>query len=109
MMMFRADSLASFASMLGRMFQGFSLTILTDGTIRKLGLTNKDVAILLLGIVLISWIGHERVQGREPSERVLQGSTPLTWGVYLSLIALVLIAGAYGPNYAASDFLYAAY
>lgn len=109
MMMFRADSMHSFITMLGHMFQGFSLKILTDGTIRTLGLTRKDVAILIFGIILISWIGHERLKGKEPADMVLQGSIPMAWTVYLCLIALVLIAGAYGPNYSPSDFLYAAY
>ena len=109
MMLFRADSFNAFLQMFSSMFKGVSLSSLSADSIRSLGLGMKDVAVLGIGIALMCIVGHLRLQKKDPQQMVLQSRLPIRWGIYIALILLCVMAGAYGYMYAPSDFIYASF
>ena len=100
MLLFRANGLAAALAMvqsLARPYAG-SLLIRLDG---------KDIGVLLAGaaVLLAVDILHER--GVSLRARIAGWALPLRWSVYLALVLVTLLFGAYGLNYDPAGFIYA--
>ena len=91
--------------MVGTIFTRFSLTPLIDGSLLTLGLTAADFAVIVAGCALM--LGVSLVQRRgSVRERLSLAPTPVRYGAVFALTFAVLIFGAYGAGYDASQFIY---
>lgn len=80
-------------------------SVLWDGSLLALGLTGLDYAILALGIVLLSAVSLVQRTG-SVREKLTQKPYWLKFLLWYGLFLLVLLLGAYGVGYDASQFIY---
>ena len=91
--------------MFGTMFTTFNWNILFDGSILNLGLTGADFIILLISVIIL--ISVSLIQ-RKGSVREQLSNKPyaLRFIAIYGLFLAVIIFGAYGIGYDASQFIY---
>lgn len=91
--------------MFGSMFADFRLSALTPQAFLDLGLTGADYIILFAGLCLL--ITVSLIQRKGPvRERIATWNAPLRFAVWYGLFLAVLLLGAYGIGYDASQFIY---
>ncbi len=91
--------------MFGSMFADFRLSALTPQAFLDLGLTGADYIILFAGLCLL--ITVSLIQRKGPvRERIAKWKTPLRFALWYGLFLAVLLLGAYGIGYDASQFIY---
>lgn len=100
MLLFRANGLTAAGAMLASLARPYagSLLIALDG---------KDIAVLCAGaaVLLAVDILHER--GVSLRARIAGWRLSARWCVYLALVLVTLLFGAYGDNYDPAAFIYA--
>lgn len=79
--------------------------VLWDGSLLTLGLGGVDYAVLALGCLLMLAVSlaQRRCGVRE---RLARAPYPARCALWLALLLAVLLMGAYGPGYDASQFIY---
>lgn len=107
MLLFRADTIGSFAHMLSSMFRGFSVAPLTNGSIFELGCDIKDFIVLAVGVLILFLVGLFEEKGRSVRQTVAGWNVVVRWVCYYALVFAVIIFGAYGYGYQATGFIYA--
>ncbi|MCD2493156.1 MBOAT family protein [Lacrimispora sp. NSJ-141] len=107
MLLFRAASLKTGIKMVFSIFRGFSLSVLTDGSILRMGCDGADLIVLSAGLIIMAAAGHLKERGKNLRGEIAALPLPVRWAIYYSGIFSVLILGAYGTGYAAVDFIYA--
>lgn len=91
--------------MIGSMFTARNWHVLWDGSLLRIGLSGVDYAVLFFGLVLLLTVSLVQRRG---SVRARIGALPY-WGrfaIWYGLFLVVLLAGAYGIGYDASQFIY---
>lgn len=91
--------------MFGSIFTVWNPQVLFDGSMMKLSLSVSDYAVLLIGAAVLLTAS---LLGRKGSvrKRVLERSPLLSCCMTVALLLIVLIFGAYGIGYDASQFIY---
>ncbi len=100
MLLFRANGLtAAFAMLvsLARPYTG-SLLIKLDG---------KDIAVLCVGAAVLLAVDLARERGVSLRGRIAAWPLVPRWGVYIALVLVTALFGAYGVNYDPAAFIYA--
>lgn len=87
------------------MFTQGNWHILWDGSLLELGLSALDYGILGMGIVLLSGVSLAQRSG-SVREKLSQRPYPVRFVVWYGLFLVVLLMGAYGVGYDASQFIY---
>ena len=90
--------------MWGSMFTEFNIGEALGGEISALGLSLADYIIVALGCILmfaVSSLSKERSVRERLYDRPI-----LSWCVFGALFVLILLLGAYGIGYDASQFIY---
>lgn len=79
--------------------------ILWDGSLLKLGLSTIDYVIILIGVIIMLTVS---LLGRKGSvrERISVLPYPVRFIIYYGMFLAVLLMGAYGIGYDASQFIY---
>jgi len=91
--------------MFGTMFTHRNWNILWDGSLLQLGLSGLDYGILLMGLVLLVAVSLVQRTG-SVREKLAQKDYPVRVAVWFGLFLCVLLMGAYGVGYDASQFIY---
>ena len=65
------------------------------------------LAVLIIGLVVLYFIGKKQENGHSIRELILAQPLPIRWAIYIIPIVLIIIAGAYGPGWGVADFIYA--
>ncbi len=91
--------------MFGTMFTKFNIGELFNGSLMQLGLGMHDYIILLVGLVLMLAVSLE---GRKGDVRIqFANYHPVVRKlVYITMILSIIVFGAYGVGYDASQFIY---
>ncbi|MFZ7134231.1 MAG: MBOAT family O-acyltransferase [Eubacteriales bacterium] len=91
--------------MFGTMFTDFNFIELFNGSLMELGLNVSDYLVLLLGFFLLLSVS---LMQRGGSIRCKIAEQPIAVGyiVNYALIILIIVLGAYGVGYDASQFIY---
>jgi D-alanyl-lipoteichoic acid acyltransferase DltB (MBOAT superfamily) len=91
--------------MFGTMFTNLNFGELFNGSLMELGLKPSDYIILLIGLIICIAVSLTRRSG---SIRIKIAERPLVAGylAYYALFILIIIFGAYGVGYDASQFIY---
>ncbi len=79
--------------------------VLFDGSLLKLGLTSLDYIILLGGVLLMLTVSLLQGKG-SVREQIFRLPYPARFMIYYGLFLIVLLMGAYGIGYDASQFIY---
>ena len=102
---FRAESAAQAFSLIRRMFV-FNPWVLTDGSLVKSGLEVADWLVIVVTLPLLLSISLLKERGFHLRECLNRQLLPFRWAVEIAAILVTLLAGVYGPGYAASQFIY---
>ncbi len=86
-------------------FYASNYHVLFDGSLLKLGLTSLDYIILLGGVLLMLTVSLLQRKG-SVREQIFRLPYPVRFMIYYGLFLIVLLMGAYGIGYDASQFIY---
>lgn len=106
---FRANGLGVGLKMFGSIFTGFQWSTLTDGSLLKLGLSNKDFTVVLFGLTAVLIVGILHEKGIAIRERIAGWNIAVRWGFLYAAIVIVIIFGAYGAGYIPAKLIYAGF
>ena len=91
--------------MFGTMFTARNWNILWNGSLLQLGLDGADYIILILCVVLMTVVSLLQRKGKVRAQ-IADKSYPVRFVIWYGLFLAVLILGAYGVGYDASQFIY---
>ncbi|RHR08886.1 MBOAT family protein [Pseudoflavonifractor sp. AF19-9AC] len=83
----------------------FNPWVLMDGSLLRLGLDWREMAILIFGLLLLFVISKYQQKGSVRA-MIARQNLVCRWFLWLALFAAVLIFGKYGEGYNPSDFIY---
>lgn len=89
----------------GSLFTAGNWNVLWNGALLELGLTMLDYGILAGGVVLMFVVSCLHRTG-SVRERISRRAYPVRFALWYGLFLLVLLMGAYGIGYDASQFIY---
>lgn len=91
--------------MYGTMFTKWNWNIIGNGALLKLGLTMADYIVIIAGVILL--ITVSLIQRTGPvREKLLRKPYIVRYILFLMLFVSILVFGAYGTGYDASQFIY---
>jgi len=102
---FRAESFISAVKMLKNCLT-FNPWVLFDGSMLKLGLTDIDMVIVMISLLIVLFVSILNEKGIVIRNRVDRQDLWFRWTFYITAILTVLILGMYGPMYDPSEFIY---
>lgn len=103
---FRAPTAEAAFTVLRQTFACFNPWVLIDGSLYKLGIEATEFWVLMIAILLLLCVDVMHEKGFSFREGLLRQQLWFRWAVYLGMIFAVLLFGIYGPNMAASAFIY---
>ena len=103
---FRAESIGAAFAMIKSMVHIDNISILGNGGLYDLGLSSKNIKILLLGIAVIIFADYMKYRGIKLREVILAQELWCRWLCYLAAFWFILIFGVWGGSYDASSFIY---
>lgn len=106
---FRANGLKAGMRMFVRIFRGFTLRPLFDGSFLQLGMKKEDILVIIAGCLLVFIIDLLQEMKVNLREVILNQKLPIRWAFLYGLIFLIVIFGAYGSGYQAADLIYAGF
>ncbi len=80
--------------------------IFFDGSIRSLGVSYRDLNVILLSLAALLGVDVLREKYGYARTWLDRQILPFRWMLYVVLLFAVLIFGMYGPGYNASEFIY---
>lgn len=102
---FRAESFISAVKMLMNCLV-FNPWVLFDGSMLKLGLTDIDMVIVMISLLIVLFVSILNEKGIVVRDRIDRQDLWFRWFFYITAILAVLIFGMYGPMYDPSEFIY---
>ncbi len=91
--------------MFGTLFTRWNWQILWDGSLLELGLSGLDYGILAAGLLMMVLVSLVQRTG-SVREKIAARPYPVRFVLWYGLFLLVLLMGAYGVGYDASQFIY---
>lgn len=91
--------------MFGTMFTNFNIGNLFDGSLLSIGLSVADYVILFIGLIILTSVSLIQRDG-SVRDKLYTKPLVLRYSVYYLLIISVVVFGAYGVGYDASQFIY---
>ena len=98
-------SLSDTFGMLASMVTARNWSVLWDGSLMRLGLTALDYGILAAGAALMLAVSLAQRVG-SVRDKIAAKAYPVRFAVWYGLFLIVLLMGAYGIGYDASQFIY---
>lgn len=106
---FKAKDLTTGFQMFFSIFTGFHWSVLTDGSLLKLGLSIQDFIAVFLGFLAVLIVGVIHEQGISIRQKISGWNMPARFGFLYAAIFIVLILGAYGDGYLPAKLIYAGF
>lgn len=108
---FRAKDIVEALDFFKALFSTFSKKnwnpwILFDGSLATMGLSYKDINVVLLSVVLLLLVAILRERYGYARNWIDKQPFVLRWGIYICLLLAVVVWGSYGPGYESSAFIY---
>lgn len=91
--------------MFGTMFTTWNWNILWNGALLEIGLSRLDYLILIAGTILLITVSLIQRKG-SVREQIALKPYPVRFLIWFGLFLIVLLMGAYGVGYDASQFIY---
>lgn len=102
----RADSFRASLWMIRSMFTTFNPWIFTDGSLLRLGLSIPETTLVLFMLIVIFTVSLLQENKMHIIQLLDEQNLLFRWLVIIGAILFLLIYGAYGAAYQASDFVY---
>lgn len=107
MLIFRADNLKTAAIMFKSMFTDIDFSVFMIGHKNGFGLNLYDYAVIIIGFFVILAVGIIKEKGIDIREKLYSLPFALKFVVYLTMIFVIIVFGAYGEEYGVVDLIYA--
>ena len=97
----KAPSIGDAFKMIKAMFTSFDPDFLFgfDGEIYTYGVDEKSLWVVFFAIMILLVIGVLQERGMKIRETISKQNFIFRWAVFLGLLAIILVFGAYGPSY----------
>lgn len=107
----KAPSMTDALKMIKELFTSFDLDLLfgLEGKIFSYGIGQREMFVLLLALLILLVVGILQENGMKIRDTIAKQGFVFRWGIYLILIAVILVFGVYGPGYDAAAFIYGGY
>ena len=102
----RAESFWTAQNMMRWTVLKFNPWVFFDGTLLNLGLDGKDIAVVVLSILVLLVVSIFQESGVQLREKIAQQNLVFRWSLYLAAIFAVVLLGIYGSAYNNIDFIY---
>ena len=103
---FRANSLRNGLSMIISMITVWNPWILTNDALYSLGLSWKEVHVLVLCLIILMIVSTIQEHGINIRDCILKQNIILRWIIYIGAILFITIFGTYGYGFDAQAFIY---
>lgn len=103
--LFQAQSLAAVGQICER-FLSPRIWELFDGTFYTLGLDRPNVAVMVLGLLLLVAVDLCNEKGIFLSKRIAGERLWIRWPVYIAAILFIAVCGVWGAGYDTASFIY---
>ncbi|MCR5609005.1 MAG: hypothetical protein K6G26_08080 [Lachnospiraceae bacterium] len=103
---FRAQNMEVACIMISNMFTKFNPWILFNNRIFSLGLSWKELMVLLVATIILYLISHAHEKGKHISNIILSKNIFIRWSIYILAIISIMIFGTYGFGFNPQDFIY---
>ncbi len=103
---FRSSDMTQSIMAVRKIFTAFEPWSILNGGLVSMGLDLANIVLLLSCTVVLFFISIYEHKGQSAVEYIEKSHIFLRWPIYLSLIFTILIFGIYGPDFAASQFIY---
>lgn len=101
---FRASSFSNAKIIIKNLFTFNPLTLI-DGSLFNLGLDKGEFIVAIFAIMVV--VIFDLLQRKTNIfEALSQQNLLFRWGIYISVIVIILIFGSYGPSYSSQQFIY---
>lgn len=104
---FRADSVKDAVYYIQRMFMNFDIWFLFDGSIYNLGLDEKEMGVMRVGIFMLILVDAYYVRKKAMFDSMVKGQClAVQYMAAAVLLVMVVVFGVYGEGYDAAQFIY---
>ena len=104
--LFCAKSCRVFLRLVRDMVLNFNPWIFFDGGIFKMGINQRNAFVLMTAIVILFAVDILHIRGYKIRSWLVGQNLVFRWFLIYGIIFSIIIFGAYGPGYNASDFIY---
>ena len=108
-MFFRAHGLKAGLAMFQKIITEFTFDSIRNGSIVTLGMDKYDFLVVFFAMIGILVVGIVQEKGFSIKNELAVRHVIVRYGVYYSMIMLVVIFGAYGSGYLPVDPIYAGF
>ena len=70
------------------------------------GIDYWDILILAVSLLSLFFVSYYKEKGVGIRDKISQTVLPVRWLIYLTIFAIIVIFGVYGPGYSSSAFIY---
>lgn len=103
--LFRVQSMTQVFGLISRLKE-MQIWQLFDGTLHSLGLDQKNVNLMFLGLLLVVIVDYLNEKGIFVAKCISKERLWIRWPIYMAGILLVLICGMWGAGFDAGSFIY---
>lgn len=103
---FRADSLKKGLAMIVSIFTVYNPWILFNDSIFSLGLSWKEMTVLVISLLILFRVSRKQEQGIGIRETVQRQPLIVRWTISILAIVVIVVFGTYGFGFNAQDFIY---
>ena len=104
-MLFRVTDMTQLLNIVKR-FKDIQIWQLFDGTIYALGLNEKNVHLMVIGLILVVVVDILNEKGIYLSKCIAKERLWIRWPIYWVAIVIVLLCGMWGVGYNSNSFIY---
>ena len=92
--------------MIGTMFTKVDLSVFTDGSLLEVGLSGADYIVLFVGLIIVLGVSMIKVRVGSVRDALAKKPAICFYGLMGVLVVTIIVFGAYGIGYDASQFIY---
>lgn len=103
---FRAETIGKAFDMIRHTIESLQLPQLFGLAVMRMGFSMQQLIALLLSVILLFVVDTMKDQGKDVRALVLTQGIWFRWLVYLGLLFVIVLYGAYGLDYTQTEFIY---
>ena len=105
-MFFRSTGFHTTFLMLKRIITNMEISKLFGWAVYNIGLDTQMIVVLIFALMLLIVVDYMKYKGIDVNAWVLKQGVVFRWCVYLGLLGIIIIFGAYGHTYEQTEFIY---
>lgn len=105
-MFFRSTGFSTTFQMLKRIVTNLEISKLFGWAVYNIGLDTQTILVISIALLLLFVVDYMKYRNIDTVEFVMNQGIWFRWFVYLGLLGMILIYGAYGHTYTQTEFIY---